>query len=177
VSPAIIQGSWRTSDTILLPELCEREALLAAVGLDMARSRSAPTNVGDRDVTIALTNAQVAQIVRESPAESARASVLLTQTGVSTQLTDLGDFDELRRRFQPLLNDETLSRSTLRALLVLAVIPANGPERELTEIARDVGLPLSTTHRYVATWRALGLLERQPRSRRYRRVITDDIES
>jgi DNA-binding IclR family transcriptional regulator len=38
------------------------------------------------------------------------------------------------------------------------------------ELARRLGLSVSTTHRYVSTLVALGLAERAPKSRKYRRA-------
>ena len=61
----------------------------------------------------------------------------------------------------------------LRALLVPAAFPADGSERELTAVAEQLSLSPSTTHRYLRTWTAVGLLERDPDSRRYRRAMIE----
>jgi hypothetical protein len=114
---------------------------------------------GDRDVTITLTDAQVARVVREA---SGRASLTELLSGVS-------GFEELLSIVRSHMDDVKCSRSMLRALLVLGAFPADGSERELTDVARQVGFSPSTTHRYVGTWMALGLLEQESRSRRYRR--------
>ncbi len=115
---------------------------------------------GGPTVTITLSDAQVALVVREA---SGRA-------GLVTLLSGVGELQELRRAMLPLLGDVRCSHSTIRALLVLAAFPADGGERDLTDIAREIGFSPSTTHRYVSTWMALGLLEQDPRSRRYRRA-------
>ncbi|MHB8235300.1 MAG: acyl-CoA dehydrogenase family protein, partial [Solirubrobacteraceae bacterium] len=52
-----------------------------------------------------------------------------------------------------------VSRSVLRALLVLAAFPLDGAYRALADIAKELGYNASTTHRYVSTWLAIGLLE------------------
>jgi DNA-binding MarR family transcriptional regulator len=112
-------------------------------------------------VTITLTEWQVARIVREVTGESGLASL---PAGVD-------ELCRLRGALQPLLDDATYSRSTLRALLVLGAFPLDGEERELTDVAKQLDLSPSTTHRYIGTWMAVGLIEQHPRSRRYRRTL------
>jgi hypothetical protein len=118
-----------------------------------------PVSCG-RAVTITLSDAQVARVVRE----------VSSRAGLVTLLSGVGELQELRRAMLPLLGDVRCSHSTIRALLVLAAFPADGGERDLTDIAREIGFSPSTTHRYVSTWMALGLLEQDSRSRRYRRA-------
>ncbi len=79
-----------------------------------------------------------------------------------------GDRARVReQRYRELLEDRRLSRSLLAGLLVLACLP---PEDELgvAELARRIGMRTSTTHRYLSTLLAAGLLEQNPASRRYR---------
>jgi hypothetical protein len=64
--------------------------------------------------------------------------------------------------------DRRLSRSLLRGVAILACFTVERPERGILELARELELSASTTHRYVLTLLELGLLERSPRSRRYR---------
>jgi hypothetical protein len=116
---------------------------------------------GDRDVLIALTYGQVAQVLRETSGRQHRASIL-------------PEFDERDIVSDALLADDSYSRSVLRALQVLHALPADGSERVLTDIAREVDLSPSTTHRYMQTWMAVGLVEQHPRSRRYRRSRVGD---
>lgn len=116
---------------------------------------------GDRDVTITLTDGQVEQIVR----------AVAGRPGVVDLLTEVSELDMMRRVAIPRLADPGCSRSTLRALLVLAAFPSDGSERELSDVARQLGFSPSTTHRYIGTWVAVGLLEQEPRSRRYRRAL------
>ncbi|MGO9322747.1 MAG: helix-turn-helix domain-containing protein [Solirubrobacteraceae bacterium] len=115
----------------------------------------------DRDVRITLTDEQVRQVVGDASG-GARMTRLLPE---------LSDLDELRRIVLPRLDDERCSRSTFRALLVLAAFPADGSEREMSDVARTLDLSPSMTHRYIGTWMAVGLLEQDPRSRRYRRAL------
>jgi hypothetical protein len=123
------------------------------VGNGVAMSR-------DRDVLIALTDVQVEQVLREGCDR-------LQPAGLMPELSEL---DTLRGVVLPLLADRTYSRVILRAVLALAAFPADGTERELTDVARQLGFSPATTHRYLGTWMAVGLLEQNPRSRRYRRV-------
>ena len=68
------------------------------------------------------------------------------------------------------LDDERLSRSLLRGLMVLASFPADGSSRSLTDVAHHLDMAVSSTHRYVKTLVAVGLLEQDPVSREYRRA-------
>jgi hypothetical protein len=61
-----------------------------------------------------------------------------------------------------------LSNSLLRGLLVLASFPADGSYVRITDLARQCTLSQSTTHRYVSTFLAVGIVERDPRTREYR---------
>jgi hypothetical protein len=116
----------------------------------------------ERNVTITLTESQVARIVREVSGESALEELP----------AGLDELSRLRGTLLPLLDDAAYSRSTLRALLVLGAFPSDGGERELTDVARQLDLSPSTTHRYIGTWMAVGLLEQHPRTRRYRRSLS-----
>jgi hypothetical protein len=120
----------------------------------------------ERNVTITLTEWQVARVVREVHGESHLEA-----------LPDVEHLAGMRGALVPLLDDATYSRSTLRALLVLAAFPPDGGERELTDVARQLDLSPSTTHRYIGTWMAVGLLEQHPRTRRYRRVLSESKDS
>jgi hypothetical protein len=112
-----------------------------------------------QDVTITLSSAQVASVLRDA---FGGESLVAPLAGVSS-----GEW--LDGVLFSLMDDDSLSRSTVRALLVLGVFPADGAERKLTGVAKQLGMTASTTHRYVHTWVAVGLLE-QNDSRRYRRV-------
>jgi DNA-binding IclR family transcriptional regulator len=63
-----------------------------------------------------------------------------------------------------------LSSSLLFGLLVLAVFPLDGRFRSNSEVARELGMNQSTAHRYISTLVEVGLLERDPGSRHYRRA-------
>lgn len=129
---------------------------LACIGLGVQVSE-------DRGVTITLSDAQVARVVREASGDA----------GLTASLGGLNVLQKLQNAVLPLLEDHGYSRSTLRALLVLAAFPTDGTERALTDVARQFALSASTTHRYLGTWMAVGLLKQDPRSRRYRRALLD----
>ena len=113
-------------------------------------------------VTVTLTANQVREIAREASGAGGLAGVL----------SEVGELESVRGAVEPMLADPRCSRSLLRALLVLVAFPADGGERELTEVAGELRLSPSTTHRYVSSWVGVGLLMQDPRSRRYRRVVT-----
>jgi hypothetical protein len=64
--------------------------------------------------------------------------------------------------------DPRLSRSLLRGLSILTRFRADGSVRGIIELARELEMSASTTHRYASTLVQLGLLERCPESRKYR---------
>ncbi len=66
------------------------------------------------------------------------------------------------------MEDRRLSRSLLSGLLVLVLLPDRGGYLGIAELARMLDMNTSTTHRYVTTLLAVGLLERDPATRRYR---------
>lgn len=65
-------------------------------------------------------------------------------------------------------DDPRLSRSLLRGLSLLTVFGPDGGERGIVELAEDLGMSPSTAHRYALTLVELGLLERCPKTRKYR---------
>lgn len=66
------------------------------------------------------------------------------------------------------MDDRRLSRSLLSGLLVLAALPADGSYVRLVDVARATGMNNSMIHRYVSTLMSVGLVERNPATRRYR---------
>jgi AraC-like DNA-binding protein len=111
----------------------------------------------DREVTITLTNAQIERVTRDAAGGE----------GLAPLLAPLNDPRALERALRPLMEDPSYARSTLRALLILGSFPVDGSALELTDVASKLGFSPSTTHRYLKTWMAVGLLEQDPVSRRY----------
>ena len=60
------------------------------------------------------------------------------------------------------------SQSLERGLAILQAFTPDRPALGISELARDLGLTRSTTHRYVATLAALGYLQQDEPTRKYR---------
>ena len=60
------------------------------------------------------------------------------------------------------------SQSLGRGLAVLSAFRSGRPLLGVSELGREVGLSRSTTHRYVSTLAALGYLQQDPATRKYR---------
>lgn len=112
------------------------------------------------DVSIVLTTSQLAQVARAASPES---------RGMASLLSTLGNLTSASETLN-LADTGKVSRSVLRALLVLAAFPLDGAYRALADVAKELGYNASTAHRYVSTWLAIGLLEQDPKSRKYRRT-------
>ncbi len=69
----------------------------------------------------------------------------------------------------PVTTHETSrSQSLERGLAILSAFSANRPLFGVSELAREVGISRSSTHRYIATLASLGYLEQDRATRRYR---------
>jgi IclR-like helix-turn-helix domain-containing protein len=64
--------------------------------------------------------------------------------------------------------DPRLSRSLLRGLSILTCFGPTGDPRGIVELAGELDMSPSTAHRYAFTLVELGLLERCPKTRKYR---------
>jgi DNA-binding MarR family transcriptional regulator len=115
-------------------------------------------------VTLELSKAQVDQVVRAA-GQGGTMSVLLSAVR-DPEWTLALDSEEWSYPAQ--MEDRRLSRSLLSGLLVLSCFPADGGYLGIAELARMLDMNTSTTHRYVTTLLAVGLLERDPATRRYR---------
>lgn len=108
-------------------------------------------------MTIELSPGQINQIIGKAAEDDGLLGLLgsrLKGRGVRVPSTSMDDV-----RF---------SRSLLRALMVLAAYPEDGSARSVSEVAKQLGMGVSTAHRYTATFAEVGVLERDPASRRYR---------
>jgi hypothetical protein len=141
-------------------------------------------------ITLTLSPAQVDSVVRaaargQAPSISSLISASLaaprerasdvngtsTRGGatVTAERRARASSDGTKRGYFPSETDDPrLSRSLLRGLSLLAGFGSDGAERGIVELADDLGMSPSTAHRYALTLVELGLLERCPRSRKYR---------
>jgi hypothetical protein len=112
-------------------------------------------------IMIELSKAQIDRVLRKA----AENDGLLGRLG--------GPEDVKFRASAAQVNDPGLSSSLLRGLTVLASFPADGVGRSVRDVARELDMSSSATHRYILTLVAVGLLERDPVSREYRFVIRE----
>jgi hypothetical protein len=115
-------------------------------------------------VMIELTKAQVDKVVRAA-GQGGTMSVLLSALKDPDWTLSL---DSSKWTYPVQMDDRRLSRSLLSGLLVLSCFPVDGGYLGIAELARVLDMNTSTTHRYVTTLLAVGLLERDPTTRRYR---------
>jgi hypothetical protein len=129
-------------------------------------------------ISIALSPAQVDAVVRA--ATHSRAPSVSTLIGnalrapTRAELADAGGLngqDGHPLGGGPAHDDEAdprMSRSLMRGLSLLTRFGPDGSERGIVELSRELGMSPSTAHRYASTLVELGLLERSPRTRKYR---------
>jgi hypothetical protein len=127
------------------------------------QSRS-PQGDDSGTVLIELSKAQVDQVVRAA-GQGGTMSVLLSalRDPEWTLAIDSEDWS-----YPAQMDDRRLSRSLLSGLLVLSCFPSDGGYLGIADLARMLDMNTSTTHRYVTTLLAVGLLERDAATRRYR---------
>jgi IclR helix-turn-helix domain len=109
-------------------------------------------------IGVALSEAQVEQIVQDAAGAGAMSVLLSGRTDLCGPLED--------RPAQ--LDNPRLSRSLLSGLRMLAVFPTDGSYLGNAGLAQKLKMTASTTHRYLGTLVAVGLLERDRQTRRYR---------
>lgn len=129
--------------------------------------RSAPRSARDGEaasVLIELSQTQVDHVIRAA-GQGGTMSVLLSALKDPEWMLS-GNDDKWAYPSQ--MEDRRLSRSLLSGLLVLACFSCDGAYLGIAELARMLDMNTSTTHRYVTTLLAVGLLERDPSTRRYR---------
>jgi hypothetical protein len=138
-------------------------------------------NRENRPISITLSPAQVDDVVREAsqsraPSVSTLISKLLTAPLEADGDAPIEPLPRGARAREPVFGgylphdteDPRLSRSLLRGLSILTCFGPDGRERGIVELAGDLGMSPSTAHRYALTLVELGLLERCPRTRKYR---------
>jgi DNA-binding MarR family transcriptional regulator len=111
-------------------------------------------------ISVELTRRQVDHVIKAATDANDIQTILFGLNGASSQPDiDLSSLDDAR-----------LSRSLLSGLLVLVAFPADGSFAGNAEIAAQLGMTLTTTHRYISTLLAAGLIDRDPKTRKYRRA-------
>jgi DNA-binding MarR family transcriptional regulator len=112
-------------------------------------------------ISITLSRSQVNQVLLQARQEE----------GVAGALSGLTDHARLAEAYRSIDKDGPLiSRSLLTGLIVFSCFPEDGRTLGINELAGILGLGTSTTFRYVTTLVAAGLLERDPKTRRYYRA-------
>jgi|ERR1700677_2458528 len=128
-------------------------------------SASKPRAPANGRVTVQLTNAQVDEVLRAS-AEARGPSLNLLLSGLVAD--ESVSESSLEERYWTELESGRLSHSLFRGLLILALFISGEEGRGVVDVARQLGLSPSTTHRYITTLVAFGLLVQDPLTRKYR---------
>jgi hypothetical protein len=131
-----------------------------------------------QSISITLSPAQIDEVVRAASSSRAPSISTLIADSLSAPLTGTSDATDpmppTRGLHQPggympnPTTDPRLSRSLLRGLSLLTGFGPDGGSRGIVELAGDLGMSPSTAHRYALTLVELGLLERCPKTRKYR---------
>jgi hypothetical protein len=126
---------------------------------------SAGSRVSEQLVRLELTNAQVEDVIRASTQAQGPSLSLLLSGLVTERTISEGSLED---RYAAELESGRLSHSLFRGLLILALFISSHEGRGVVEVARQLGLSPSTTHRYMTTLVAFGLLVQDPGTRKYR---------
>ncbi|HEY2631330.1 MAG TPA: helix-turn-helix domain-containing protein [Solirubrobacteraceae bacterium] len=131
----------------------------------------------DKDIAIALSPAQVEQVIRSAgqTRNGTVSSLLIAALDNAHGRGGNGDgrgslHQAAQSALAEALADPQLSQSLLRGLAILSCYGPERPWRAIIDLAKELGMSPSTTHRYVKTLRAVGLLEQNPTTREYRPV-------
>jgi hypothetical protein len=132
----------------------------------------------DQDIAIALSPAQIEQVIRSAGhASNGTVSSLLIAALDNAHTMPEEDrgarhslHDATQDALENALGDPQLSQSLLRGLAILSCYGPERPWRAIIDLAKELRMSPSTTHRYVKTLRAVGLLEQNPTTREYRPV-------
>lgn len=132
----------------------------------------------DREIAIALSPAQVEQVLRAAGStKGGPASSLLIVALDNAHVSPNGNgrthhslHEAAQTALAQALSDPQLSQSLLRGLAILSCYGPGRPWRAIIDLAKELDISSSTTHRYVKTLRAVGLLEQHPGTREYRPI-------
>lgn len=132
----------------------------------------------DQEIAIALSPAQVNQVLRAAGStDGGVASSLLVVALDNAHASANGNgrahrslHEAAQMALRQALDDPQLSQSLLRGLAILSCYGPGRPWRAIMDLAKELDMSPSTTHRYVKTLRAVGLLEQHPGTRAYRPI-------
>ncbi len=131
----------------------------------------------ERDIAIALSPAQVEQVIRLAgqTRKGTVSSLLVAALDNAHSADGNGNGRGLLHQaaqaaLAEALSDPQLSQSLLRGLAILSCYGPERPWRAIIDLAKELHMSPSTTHRYVKTLRVVGLLEQNPTTREYRPV-------
>lgn len=133
---------------------------VAATAARSRRRSAARGGPAVRPVTLSveLSASQVGEVV-QAAAEGGQ---------VSTVISGVANMREAFAAAPEMLDNERLSGSLLTGLMLLASFPSDGSYMGTAKLSRISGVSQSTVHRYVSTLVAVGLLERDVDTRKYR---------
>jgi hypothetical protein len=114
-------------------------------------------------IVVELSKAQVDQVVRGAGQGGTMSVLLSAITAPDWVLAYKAD-----RRLPTQFESPRYSRSFLWGLMVLSCFVAADGELGVADVAGMLGMENSTVHRYMSTLLAVGLLEQDPSTRRYR---------
>ena len=140
---------------------------MTSEGSETAR-RVKTTTTEQQAVSITLSRNQVDHIMRAALGDGAVPNVSAIVNG--SGLAGPAARRALSERYRTLQDNRRLSRSLLAGLLVLSCFTNEDRDLGIKDISEELELNTSTVHRYVVTLVAAGLLERDPETRRYRRL-------
>jgi hypothetical protein len=131
----------------------------------------------ENDIAIALSPTQIEQVIRSAgqAKDGAISSLLVAALDNAHSSSNAGErhsslHEATQLALTEALNDPQLSQSLLRGLSILSCYGPERPWRAIIDLAKELNMSPSTTHRYVKTLRAVGLLEQNPMTREYRPV-------
>jgi hypothetical protein len=132
-------------------------------------------------ISIILSPAQVDQVVRAAARGTTPgfSSLISSKLNLGNPSANGGASEPTPSNssgYMPVNDDARLSRSLLRGLSILTCFGSDNRERGIIEMASQLGMSPSTTHRYVSTLVELGLLERSPKTRKYRLALVPEDE-
>lgn len=122
-----------------------------------------------QDVSVTLSSNQVDHVLRAALG-GAGAAPSISSMVAGGEIGGSLARQAMSARYRALQDNRRLSRSLLAGLLVLSCFASEDRDLGIKDISEELELNTSTVHRYVVTLVAAGLLERDPETRRYRRL-------